>query len=221
MNLNQLQKWFEFFLLRCRRRLEKFRLVQVAQGCAFWFNLLLRFGSSLFCDLHLVFDFVGLFKILILLKKIELVHQNDCKTTFCPPEQIQVITHIKHIPLLKIKSFLQQKYVEEGLTVNQIVALTMSSRSTVKKYLRQAQIPIRADDCRLGSLSYGERKVKGRIIPNQNELELIEKIMGLKQKGLNPQQIADLLAGLKLPTKRGGKWSRKVVHTILKRMEPK
>ncbi|MFN8791346.1 MAG: hypothetical protein ACK5Y2_07820, partial [Bdellovibrionales bacterium] len=48
----------------------------------------------------------------------EVVHQSDCNTTFCPPEQIQVITHIKHVSLLKIKSFLQQKYLQERLTIN-------------------------------------------------------------------------------------------------------
>ncbi len=62
-----------------------------------------------------------------------LVHQRECNTTFCPPEQIQVITHIKHVPLLKVKSFLHQKYIAEGLTINQIAALTMSSGTTVKK----------------------------------------------------------------------------------------
>lgn len=47
----------------------------------------------------------------------------------------------------------------------------------------------------------------------------MEKIRTLKNQGLGMQQIADLLQGLNLPTKRGGKWSRKVVHSILKRME--
>ncbi|MFN8792315.1 MAG: hypothetical protein ACK5Y2_12750, partial [Bdellovibrionales bacterium] len=135
------------------------------------------------------------------------VHQSDCNTTFCPPEQIQVITHIKHVSLLKIKSFLQQKYLQERLTINQIAGITMSSRSTVIKYLRAAQIPIRDEEHRIGGSTYGERRVNGRFVPNQKELELMEKIGTLKSQGLNKQQIADLLQGLNLPTKRGGKWS--------------
>lgn len=47
----------------------------------------------------------------------------------------------------------------------------------------------------------------------------MEKIKDLKNQGLNKQQIADLLQGLNLPTKRGGKWSRRTVHTILERMQ--
>lgn len=148
-----------------------------------------------------------------------LVHQGECNTTFCHPAQIQVITHIKHVSLLKIKSFLQQKYLHEQLTINQIAVITMSSRSTVIKYLRLAEIPIRDEEHHIGRPRYGERKVNGRVVVNQKELELMEKIRALKAQGLGMQQIADLLQGLNLPTKRGGKWSRRVVHTILNRME--
>ncbi len=147
------------------------------------------------------------------------MHQSDCNTTFCPPDQIQVITHIKNVSLLKIKSFLQQKYLTEQLTINQIAGITLSSRSTVIKYLRAAQIPIRDEEHRIGRSTYGERRDNGRFMPNQKKLELMEKIRTLNSKGLNKQQIADLLQGLNLPTKRGGKWSRKTVHTILKKME--
>lgn len=146
------------------------------------------------------------------------MHQSDCNTAFCPPEQIQVITHIKHVSLLKIKSFLQQKYLEERLTINQIATITMSSRSTVIKYLRAAEITIRAEEHRVGGSTYGERKVNGRFVSNQKELEMMEKIKVLRDQGLEVQQIADLLQGLNLPTKRGGKWSRTVVHSIIKRM---
>ena len=148
-----------------------------------------------------------------------MVHQSDCNTTFCPPEQIQVITHIKHVSLLKIKSFLQQKYLVERLTINQIAAVTMSSRSTVIKYLKAAEIPIRDEEHRIGGSTYGVRKVNGRFVANHKELELMEKIRTLRDQGLGVQQIADVLQGLNLPTKRGGKWSRTVVYSILKRVE--
>lgn len=149
----------------------------------------------------------------------QLVHQNDCNTIFCPPEQIQVITHIKHVSLLKIKNFLHKKYIEEGLTINQIAAITLSSRSTVTKYLRAAEITIRAEEHRVGGTTYGERKIKGRYVPHQKELELMQKMKNLKQQGLNFQQIANVLQGLDLPTKRGGKWTRRTVQQILKRMQ--
>lgn len=148
-----------------------------------------------------------------------LVHQSNCNTMFCPPAQIQVITHINHVPLLKIKSFLHKKYIEEHLTINQIASVTMSSRSTVKKYLVAAGIPIRAEEHRIGGANYGERKLNGRIVPHQKELELMAKMKTLRQQGLNFQQIANILQGLDLPTKRGGKWTRNTVQQILKRMQ--
>jgi len=130
-----------------------------------------------------------------------------------------VITYIKHISLLKIKSFLQKKYLDERLTINQIAVLTMSSRSTVIRHLRKAEIPIRNEEHRLGRLAYGERKVNGHIVTHQKEMELMSKIKGLKNQGLSNQNIADLLQGLNLPTKRGGQWSRRAIHSILKSME--
>ena len=97
------------------------------------------------------------------------------------------------------------------------MSLTLSSRSTVIKYLNAAQIPIRAEEHRRGRGGYGLRKLNGRFVANQKELELLSKIKILKKQGLNFQQIADILQGLNLPTKNGGKWSRSIVHKILNR----
>ena len=142
------------------------------------------------------------------------MHQSECNTRFCPPSEIQAITHIKRISLLKLPSFLHQKYVAENLTINQIAELTLSSRSTVIKYLNEAKIPIREEEHRRGGNAYGVRKRNGRFIINRSELELLNKIKMLKAEGLNFQQIADLLHGLRLPTKKGGKWTRGIVQKI-------
>lgn len=146
------------------------------------------------------------------------MHQSECNTRFCPPSEIQVITNIKRVPLLKLPSFLHQKYVTENLTVNQIAELTLSSRSTVLKYLNTAQIPLRDEEHRRGGSSYGQRKLNGRFVKNQTEIELLNKIKMLKNQGLNFQQISDLLQGLNLPTKKGGKWTRGVVQKIWNRL---
>jgi len=146
-----------------------------------------------------------------------MVHQGDCNTIFCPPGQILVITHIKHIPLIKIKSFLHQKYVTEGLGINEIASLTLSSRSTVIKYLRKAEIPIRAEDQKIGSLGYGMRKFKGRFIPHKQELEMIQRMKDLKSQGQTFRQIANTFQELGLQSKRGGKWTGRAIQRILLR----
>ena len=84
-----------------------------------------------------------------------------------------------------------------------------------------AKIPIRAEEHRLGGSAYGVRKLNGRFITNQKERELLNKIKMLKNQGLSGQQIADLLEGLNLPTKKGGKWSKSIVHKILSRNLPR
>ena len=147
-----------------------------------------------------------------------MVHQSECNTRFCPPSEIQAITHIKRISLLKLPSFLHQKYIAENLTINQIAELTLSSRSTVIKYLNAAGIPLRDEEHRRGGSSYGQRKLNGRFVKSQTELELLNKIKMLKNQGLNFQQISDLLQGLNLPTKKGGTWTRGIVHKIWNRI---
>lgn len=105
------------------------------------------------------------------------------------------------------------------LTINQIATVTKSSRSTVIKYLKAAEIAIRAEDRYMGGSAYGKRKLNGRYVSNQKELELMKKVRALSEQGLSGRQIADFLQGLNLPTKRGGKWSRSIVHTILRHMK--
>lgn len=144
-----------------------------------------------------------------------MVHQSECNTRFCPPSEIQVITHIKRISLLKLPSFLHQKYVAESLTINQIAELTLSSRSTVIKYLNEARITIRDEEHRRGGSAFGERKINGRYIPNQTELVLLEKMQLLRNQGLTYGQIAEVLQGLNLPTKRKGKWTGRGILRIL------
>ena len=56
-----------------------------------------------------------------------MVHQSECNTTFFPPSEIQVITDIKRIPLLRPPSFLRQKCAVEKLTINRDVRAKMSS----------------------------------------------------------------------------------------------
>jgi hypothetical protein len=149
---------------------------------------------------------------------VKVVDQSGCNTIFCPPAEIQVITNVKHIPLIKSKEFLHRKYVTEGLSIQQIVDLTMSSKTTVKRYLKEVGIPLRWEDLRLGPPSYGERRLKGRKVQNRVEVEVMEKIRDMHEKGISATQIAKLLNTLALPTKLGGKWHAKTILKILQRL---
>lgn len=122
---------------------------------------------------------------------------------------------------MKTKTFLYQKYVLEGLSIPQIMALTMSSKTTVKRYLHKAHIQLRLEDLTLGPPSYGERRLNGRKVQNKAELEIAERIKDLSEQGLSATQIAKLFCTLNLPSKKGGKWYAKTILTILKKMNAK
>ncbi len=146
---------------------------------------------------------------------VKVVHQSSRKTTFFPPRKIVIKLGIKRISAFKEKSFLHQKYVVEGLSINQIVAQTMSSRATVRTNLREFGIQLRAEDSRSGKPGYGEKKINGIIVPNKAELEIVSRIKDLHAQGYSNQKIADLMLSFKIPTKRGGRWNRHTVRGIL------
>jgi transposase len=119
---------------------------------------------------------------------------------------------------MKSKEFLQRKYVTEGLSIQQIMDLTMSSKTTVKRYLKEFGIPLRGEDLRLGPPRYGERRLKGRKVQNSAEVEVMEKIRDMHEKGISATQIAKLLNTLALPTKLGRKWHAKTILKILQQL---
>ena len=69
------------------------------------------------------------------------------------------------------------------------------------------------------NLAFGERIVKGKVIPCQKELQIIESIVNMhKKEGLTARAIARVLNSMKIPTKKQGKrWDHSVVIGILKR----
>lgn len=138
-----------------------------------------------------------------------------------PPPNIPIISNIQQLPLFKSESFLRQKYLEEKLSSRQIAALTVSARSTVMKYLKAYDIPLRSEDEALlhnkGQMAYGERRVNGSVISHQREIENIEKIKTLRAQGFSYWKIADVFNSMKIPTKnKGSRWHPTTIMKILK-----
>jgi DNA-binding CsgD family transcriptional regulator len=139
-------------------------------------------------------------------------------------DEISIDSTISDIPLYKIKSFLHQKYVVEGLSPQQISDQIFSARSSVLKYLKAYKIPLRpADTAReiRRSPAFGQRRLGGFNTENKTELEVIKKMRKLRAEGLSYWKIADVLNALGVPTKtRKGRWSAKQVHQIMMRLKP-
>ena len=138
---------------------------------------------------------------------------------FFPPSNILIISDISDDPPFKNKSFLHQKYVEEGLSCDEIAEQIFSARTTVLKYLRIHGIPIRevgSNQKRVRGLAFGQ-KIQGRITAgHQKELNAIVKMKELRDKGFSYWKIADIIIAMKIPTKnRRGKWHARTVLSIL------
>jgi hypothetical protein len=70
--------------------------------------------------------------------------------------------------------FLKQKYVEEGLSSNEIAKLTFSSRATITNHLNKAGIPLKKVTRRIdGGHVFGFRKYGGTSIEMKKEQEVI------------------------------------------------
>ena len=140
---------------------------------------------------------------------------------FFPPANILMISCLSEEPLYKNKFFLQQKYVEERLSCEEIATQIFSARTTILKYLKLHNIPIRevgSNTRRVRGLGYGQ-KVKARnLAEHQRESDAITKMKELREKGFSFWKIADVLNTMKVPTKtRKGRWHARTVQAILLR----
>lgn len=137
-----------------------------------------------------------------------------------PQIESEIISEVCVFPLYKSKSFLQQKYVEERLSITEISKQIFSARSTVVRNLEEFGIPIRNEDRgrKGGAAAFGKRRVKGRDIEHKREIEIIAKAKALRERGYSYQKIANVLNAMKVPTKtKAAKWYPKTVRGILLR----
>jgi hypothetical protein len=130
-----------------------------------------------------------------------------------------MISCLSEDPLYKNKLFLQQKYVEERLSCEEIATQIFSARTTVLKYLKIHGISIRqtgTNQKRVRGLAYGQ-KIKGRKhAEHKSEQEAILKMHELRTKGFSFWKIADVLNTMKMPKKtRKGRWHAITVQAIL------
>lgn len=138
---------------------------------------------------------------------------------YFPPDNILMISCLSEDPLYKNKFFLHQKYVEERLSCEEIASLIFSARTTVLKYHKLHNIPIREvgnNIRRARGLAYGKKIKTRNLAEHQRESDAITKMKELKEKGFSFWKIADVLNTMKVPTKtRKGRWHARTVQAIL------
>ncbi len=149
---------------------------------------------------------------------MSLVGAIDANTPDFSSPKIQIISSIQYLPLVKQESFLRAKYEDEELSVNQIAALTFSSRSTIVKYLERYGIPFRPEDRQAGVLPFGKKWRQRRIVLNAQKQAAIEKAKLLREQGLSYEKIAAVMNMMAVKTRSGrAKWHAKTVRDVISR----
>lgn len=118
------------------------------------------------------------------------------------------------------KELLYQKYVVEGRSMRELAVEFKVARETTSKQLRLFEVTVRNagsnQSCKRG-LVYGQKCRERELRVHKKELENIQKIKELREKGFSYWKIADVFNSMGIPTKtRKGKWHAKTIQQILK-----
>ena len=142
----------------------------------------------------------------------------SCVQTVPPLEIVDSIEFV-YVPLFRNPSFLQQKYVVEGLSLTQISEQISSSKEAVRKGLERCGIPVREahkPHGRPSQLRFDQKFRRGRVDIHKVEQRLIDAARDLQTQGLSLRQIAQTMTRLKIPTKCNGQaWHPQMVKRIL------
>lgn len=139
------------------------------------------------------------------------------KRTRFPQPSISNITQLAPIKSLKNEDFLRQKYLEEGLSLQEIAAETVSSWKTVRRNLLFMNIPLKLEDrLRKEQNKFGFERVNGQRQTNESEQASLYAIHSLRRQGLTIRQIVDTLNDSGVPCrKHGARWHIKTVFNAL------
>jgi IS30 family transposase len=78
-------------------------------------------------------------------------------------------------------------YEEKGLSLRQIAAQKVHSRTTIQKNLKRADVRLRAPGLNYGNpaqLKFGYKKREGKVIPHEGERLIAEAIKDFRADGL-------------------------------------
>lgn len=129
---------------------------------------------------------------------------------------LRINSTISTMPLFRSKSFLNQKYVVEGLSARQIAVLIGCGHSTVNDRLTQVGIPRRKQVS--GWLTYGTKMENGKRVPHIREQIVIQSIQRKRGNGWSYQKISDWLSKRGIRTPAGQtRWYHSTVKRIHER----
>jgi hypothetical protein len=132
---------------------------------------------------------------------------------------VTIITEFKSGRQQLKSSFLRKKYIEEGLSLRQISALTASSKESIRSALIKNNIPVRDKGQHHGNpsqLKFGVKRKGLSSVEHKAEQRTVDAVRQMRDEGLSLRAIARCLNQMKVPTKnRGVKWHPEMVRRAL------
>lgn len=126
--------------------------------------------------------------------------------------------------LLSVSDSIDTRTASGRLVLNVLVSVAQWEREACAERTREALAQLRANGVRVGPAPFGavhvaEEDAHGRRIIREvtEESEVIGRIHQLRDEGRSLRDICTALTAAGVPTKRGGRWSPKVVRSILGR----
>jgi site-specific DNA recombinase len=126
--------------------------------------------------------------------------------------------------LLSVSDSIDTRTASGRLVLNVLVSVAQWEREACAERTREALAQLRASGVPVGPAPFGsvhaaDEDAHGRRIIREvtAEGETIGRIQGLRDEGRSLREICSALTSAGAPTKRGGRWSPKVVRSILKR----
>lgn len=117
------------------------------------------------------------------------------------------------------KELLHQKYVIERRSLSELAVEFGVVRQTISKQMKEFGIQTRISGTvqnRKRGLAYGEKCRDRKLRAHKREIENIQKMKDLRDKGFSYWKIAEIFNSIEIPTKtRKGKWYAKTIQQIL------
>ncbi len=110
--------------------------------------------------------------------------------------------------LNKSKSFIRKTLLEAGVSL----------RESAESHLSKSSAPPKPHS---GNTPFGYRNLRGRLIMDAREIEIVHSIMKLWTRGKSYSAIAALLNGLGLKNRRVTSWEHSLVRSIVERHKDK
>ncbi|MBM3271059.1 MAG: recombinase family protein [Candidatus Sericytochromatia bacterium] len=123
----------------------------------------------------------------------------------------------KLVGLMSVSDQIDTRTAAGRLVLNVLVSVAQWEREAIGERTAAALAEKKRQGEHVGRPGFGFEIREGRLVQNDSETAIVDRILALRAAGLTLQAIADRLTAEGVPTKRGGKWAPAIVANLLAR----